>query len=462
MDSSITKLLGQNGFLKTVFEAIPCGVLIIDAERRVHAVNNVLKQTFGVSETDVLYKRGGEALKCVHAFRSPKGCGSGSHCETCQVKKTALDAINGKGIHRHRASVELQENGESRNLQLLVSAAPIVYEENKYAIVILEDVSELNTLRKRMKTQHSFAGIVGSDSKMLDLFESIEDLTDVIAPVLIQGESGTGKELVASAIHSEGLRADKLFVPVNCSALPETLLESELFGHVRGAFTGAIRDKKGRFELADGGTIFLDEIGDLSPAIQIKLLRVIQEGSFERLGAEDTIKVDVRVVSATHKDLRREIAAGRFREDLFYRICVIPLSLPPLRERRNDIPFLIDHITTQIATETGRKPLELSHEALNVMLDHDWPGNVRELQNALQFASVKCKDGLLRIEHLPSTVSSHKLPVINPTRKRRSRKLNDKAVRAALDETGGNKVEAARKLGVSRATLYRFLDELEA
>jgi DNA-binding NtrC family response regulator len=300
---------------------------------------------------------------------------------------------------------------------------------------------------------------------MQALYDLIPELAESAAPVLIQGESGTGKELVAAALHNEGPRAGKLFVPVNCGALPEGLLESELFGHVRGAFTGAIRDKKGRFELADGGTIFLDEIGDISAAMQVKLLRVLQKGAFERVGSEKTIKVNVRVISATNKDLQREIAAGRFREDLYYRLSVVPLVVPPLRERPNDIPLLAVHLLAQYAEGAGRQGAAFSPEAMDLMLSYHWPGNVRELQNWIQFALIKCKGGPIRPEHLPPVAlhtgallaGGHAGAGADP-RKGRMR-LTAQSVREAIDRAGGNKVEAARLLGVSRATLYRFLDD---
>ena len=455
----IAEVLDQGGFLSILFESIPCGVLIVDGDRRVQAVNNLLERTFGVSNAEVFNKRGGEALKCVHASDDPQGCGYGDYCQSCGVRNTALEALSGAQVHRNRAAVQLVLDGEVRDLVLLVSAAPIEYEGEKLAIVILEDITELNHLRRRLKTEQSFAGIVGRDAKMLELFDTIREVAEVSAPILIQGESGTGKELVAAAIHNEGARAEKLFVPVNCSALPEGLLESELFGHVRGAFTGAIRDKKGRFELADGGTIFLDEVGDLSPAIQVKLLRVLQEGAFERVGGEQTIRVDVRVISATNKDLRHEVSAGRFRDDLFYRLCVVPVKLPPLRERRNDIKLLAEYVLKHALEEVDSDEVLLSPEALDAMMEYDWPGNVRELQNAIQFALVKCRGNVIEPQHLPPIVSGALRAAATGRKKRRKRKLNAGAVRRALDETNGNKVEAARKLGVSRATLYRFLDD---
>jgi len=323
------------------------------------------------------------------------------------------------------------------------------------------DIAELSRLRRRLKTEQSFAGIVGRDAKMLELFDTIREVAEVNVPVLIQGESGTGKELVAAAIHNEGHNADKPFVPVNCGALPEGVLESELFGHVKGAFTGAVRDRKGRFELADGGTIFLDEIGELTGACQVKLLRVLQDGTFQRVGGEETVKVDVRVISATNKNLAEEVAAGRFREDLFYRLCVVPVYLPPLRERRNDISMLADHLLKRALTEVAREGVVLSPEAVDAMMDYDWPGNVRELENALRYTLVKCRDNLILPEHLPSNILNRDTARRPSAKRHRKHKLDAERVQRTLEETGGNKIETARRLQVSRATLYRFLQESE-
>jgi transcriptional regulator with GAF, ATPase, and Fis domain len=299
------------------------------------------------------------------------------------------------------------------------------------------------------------AGIIGSGTDINELFRSIRDLSDVNVPVLIQGESGTGKELVASAIHSEGNRADKPFVPVNCAALPEGILESELFGHEKGAFTGAIRDKKGRFELADGGTLFLDEIGELPKTVQAKLLRVLQEGCFEKVGSEKTKKVDVRIISATNRDLKAEVKKGNFRQDLYYRLAVVPVFIPPLKKCRDDIPLLAEHFL-EIFSDHGRnyKGGGISEVAMNIMMDYPWPGNIRELQSAIRFALVKSGGKKIGLHHLPPEIIEwrDKRPVRGP-----AKKLDPEAVDEALKKSGGNKAKAARLLGVGRATLYRFL-----
>ncbi len=453
----IGDIFAQEGFLKVLFEAMPCGVLVVDKDRRVQAVNDILEQTFGLSEATVLNKLGGDALGCIHAYESPKGCGHTPSCQTCQIKNTAMDAIAGAKVSRRKAWVQLTKGGIIKDMVLLVSAAPIKYGKEKFAIVILEDITELNGLRRRLKTEQSFAGIVGRDEKIQELFETIREVAEAKVPVLIEGESGTGKELVAAAIHNEGLRANKQFVPVNCGALPDGLLESELFGHVKGAFTGAIRDKKGRFQLADGGTIFLDEVGDLSPIMQVKLLRVLQEGTFEPVGSEKTIKVDVRMISATNKNLRKEVAAARFREDLFYRICVMPISIPPLRTRKNDIPLLVEYFFEKTAQESKTEKAILSKEALAALMDYDWPGNVRELQNSLQFAQIKARGQPIEPHNLPPTI--FQTPKERSSRKPRRKKLEKTAVNKALLQVQGNKVKAAKLLGVSRATLYRFIED---
>lgn len=319
----------------------------------------------------------------------------------------------------------------------------------------LRSIGTVQDITKLKQEEHSFAGIIGRDVKMKELFETIRDITEVNIPVLIQGESGTGKELVAMAIHNEGPRANKPFVPVNCGALPEGLLESELFGHVKGAFTGALRDRKGRFEMADGGTLFLDEVVDLSKAMQVKLLRVLQEGKFERVGSEKTISTDVRIVSAANRNLKHEVEKGNFRDDLYYRICVVPIHLPPLRERKNDIPLLIENFLEK-ASYKGHITEGVSKDVLAYMIDYSWPGNVRELQSAIHYALIKSKGRIIQPDHLPLELKKQK---VNQTSPGPVRKLDSKSVKDALIRSGGNKAKASRLLGVGRATLYRFLTD---
>ncbi len=301
-----------------------------------------------------------------------------------------------------------------------------------------------------------YSGIVGKDPKMKTLFKLIEDISPSDATVLIQGESGTGKELVARAIHQKGSRKNKPFIVINCSAYPSTLIESELFGHEKGAFTGAVRQKPGRFEQADGGTVLLDEIGEIPPAAQIKLLRVLQTQKFERLGGETTLHVDVRIISATNKNLLQEVKQGTFREDLYYRLNVIPIQLPTLEERKNDIPLLARHFLKRFAAEQGKAVLDFTSEAMRSLLGYSWPGNVRELENSVEHAVVLAKEDLVERNDLPPSMLTFK----PPPRKRSSKTMTEseaKLLQEVLDDCGWNKKEAAKRLGISRSTLYNKL-----
>jgi len=294
---------------------------------------------------------------------------------------------------------------------------------------------------------------------MLNVFEQIKEVSRVTASVLIEGESGTGKELVAQAIHKLGDRMDKPFIAVNCGAIPEGVLESELFGHVKGAFTGAIRDKKGRFELADQGTIFLDEVGELSATMQVKLLRVLQEQRFEPVGGERSVQVDVRVISATNQNLRQLVKQKKFRRDLFYRLCVIPIQMPTLRDRRIDIMILAEHFLEIIARQNNVPQLEFANEIVDILSAYAWPGNVRELRNAVEHAYVKCHDSIIRPEHLP-------LELLNGQEKVQRKpgpalKFDKDDIIEALTKSQGNRKEAAKLLGIGRATLYRYMDNFQ-
>jgi DNA-binding NtrC family response regulator/HAMP domain-containing protein len=316
--------------------------------------------------------------------------------------------------------------------------------------VLHED--EVMGLKKRLEAATGFDDLIGKDPKMQVVYQLIEDVAPSDATVLIQGESGTGKELVARAIHQHSSRKDGPFVVINCSAYPATLLESELFGHEKGAFTGALRQKAGRFEQAHGGTVFLDEVGDIPLTAQVKLLRVLQTRKFERVGGEQTLTVDVRVLAATHKDLVQEVKNGAFREDLFYRLNVIPIKLPPLRERQNDIPLLVEHFLKLFATEKAKNLEGVGSEAFRLLLNYPWPGNVRELENTIEHAVVLAKTGQVEAWDLPAGLQSGS-PAVPPTLSQRE----GKALLEILEECGWNKKLAAQRLGISRSTLYLMM-----
>ncbi len=318
---------------------------------------------------------------------------------------------------------------------------------------------EVDELRSELKSKYAFANIIGQSGVMQDVFRAVEKVFSSNVTVLIQGESGTGKELIARAVHyNSASRASKPFVAVNCSALPESLLESELFGHEKGAFTGALGRRIGKFEQANGGTIFLDEIGLMTPATQSKLLRVLQEREFERVGGNELVKVDVRVISATNKDLEEEMKKGEFREDLYYRISVFPIKLPPLRERREDIPLLAGHFLQKFARQEGKSIEGITPDALDLMMAYHWPGNVRELENAMERATVLANSTEISAKDLPAAVRSlgeKRIYESDNTLASWIEKLEEEALRQALLECEGNISQTAKKLGIGRATIYR-------
>jgi two-component system, NtrC family, response regulator HydG len=353
------------------------------------------------------------------------------------MKKGAYDYVM-KPIDLRSLLVLLERAGQSRDLIL----------ENRQ-------------LKDQLGEKYDFSNIIGRSPVMQAIYDQIRQVADTHAVVLIEGESGTGKELVANAIHVNSSRRERPFIKVNCAALPETLLESELFGHERGAFTGALEQRKGRFELADGGTLFLDEIADLSPGTQAKLLRVLQNYEFERVGGTQTLHVDVRIIAATNADLSERVKQGRFREDLYYRLRVVPLMMPPLRDRRDDIPLLAAHFCKRYAERNHKDVRGISAEAMNVLTTYPWPGNVRELQNCIENMVVMSTESMLGPELLPievqqTTVASDEagLPIGLSMRQ-----LEEKAIRETLARAGGNRKQAAAILGISLRTLHRKINE---
>jgi DNA-binding NtrC family response regulator len=322
---------------------------------------------------------------------------------------------------------------------------------------------EIIRLRSELDGCKGFSHLVGGSSALAKTLKQARAAAATSATVLILGENGTGKEMLARAIHEESPRAGGPFVAVSCAALPETLIESELFGHERGAFTGATAARKGRFELADGGTLFLDEISELTPAVQVKLLRVLQERSFERVGATKTITVDIRLIAASNRDLEQEVEAGRFRRDLFYRLNVVPLTLPPLRERYEDVPILAAYFAAKAAEKHGRAPVELEPALLEALQDYDWPGNVRELENLIERLVVLTPGSKIGLEFLPEKML-RTLPDTSAdetTLEGAVNALKRRMIVHALNLEGSNRVAAARRLGISRSYLHRLISEFE-
>jgi sigma-54 dependent transcriptional regulator, acetoin dehydrogenase operon transcriptional activator AcoR len=439
-DLDLESLLADKKNLEQILDNLMEGIIAHDKNRRILFFNRAAEAITGFRKEDVVGRDCHEVLG---------GPFCGNRCSFCGETPNAL-------THTSYPLNVLTKSGETRRLEMSVTG--MTDEKGCFVGVLaaFRDLTDLIGLKTRLGELTSFAGIIGGDQKMLSLFEQIRDLATNDFPVHISGETGTGKELVAAAIHHESHRSGGPFVPVNCGALPDGLLESELFGHVKGAFTGAIRDKKGRFELAQHGTIFLDEVSEFPKPMQVKLLRVLQEGTFERVGGEKTVTVDVRLISASNRDLKREMEKQNFREDLYYRLNVVPVRLPPLRERKNDIPLLAARFLEEAAGR-GQGSRGLSKEALTVMMNYSWPGNVRELRNAVHFSLVTSKGGVIYPDNLPLELRKDTLAGARPGP---SRKLEEGPVFKALKQAGGNKSKAAKLLGVGRATLYRFLADM--
>ena len=440
IDVSLENLMCHRDNLEHVLDNLGEGIIAHDMNRRIFFFNQEAERITGYRRHEVLGK------DCHKAFGSPF-CG-----ERCAFKQDSPTLAQRSDYTFNITS----KSGDNRRIEMTVTGMKDAGGDFVGVLTAFRDITDLFSLKMRTGELTSFGHIIGQDNKMQDIFKQIRDVSGYDYPVHISGETGTGKELVATAVHNESPRTGAPFVPINCGALPEGLIESELFGHVKGAFSGAIRDKKGRFELANAGTVFLDEIAELSNNMQAKLLRFFQEGEFERVGGEQTVSVDVRVISATNKNLKEAVKRGTFRDDLYYRLNVIPIHLPPLRERKIDIPLLIEHFLSEAAERYHKKPPQISPQAISLMLDYRWPGNIRELQNAIQFAFVKCNAKLILPEDLP--LELREMDAVCAQRGP-SKKLNTASVTSALVRTGGNKAKAAKLLGVGRATLYRFLGD---
>ena len=471
-------------YWKTIVDTLQDGVMIVDPGGRVIALNPAAERLTGY-EADELIGQSCRMLDCT-------GCeiyGKGLAEDWCGL------FVKGNV----KAKKCLITNKENRSVNVIKNAT-ILYDENQNVIGAVETLTDMSTLvsqqaeisqlRRSLHMDDGFHGLIGKSPVMQDLFELIENVALSEAPVMISGESGTGKELVARAIHEASDRREKPFIKVNCSALNENLLESELFGHVKGAYTGAEKNRIGRFEAAHGGTIFLDEIGDVSPAIQVKLLRTLEEKEIERVGDHQPIKVDVRVVSATNKNLEVLVRENHFRDDLYFRINVFPIHCPPLKDRLEDIPIIVRNFIRLNNHKSGKKILGMTPEAIERITAYAWPGNVRELRNAIEYAFVLCPSGGIGVDHLPPKIidisnvcpepsmpelqrTAGQLPELQRTEARVAEnttpvpmlKPSDAAKRAALidalRQTRGNRSEAARILGVSRVTVWKQIKRFQ-
>ncbi len=428
--------------LEAIFGSLRDAIITVDNEMQVIEANDAVQAICGFTPEkitgNIFTDKSEGCLKSCHKILQ----------ETLKNQKTIKEV-----------PVECRHRKQPGQVVLLTTSL-LKDRENEFkgAVLVIRDVTRLTDLERELKDRSRFHNIIGKSDRMQTVYCLLEDLSDTETAVLITGESGTGKEMVAHALHFKGSRADGPLVTVNCSALSENLLESELFGHVRGAFTGAVNDKNGRFQLADNGTIFLDEIGDISPAIQLKLLRVLQEHTFERVGDSETVKVDVRIIAATNCNLKQKVKKGTFREDLYYRLNVIEVSLPPLRERREDITLLTEYFFNCFKKKFNRNIDGISDEVMDIFMRCPWPGNVRELEHAVEHAFVLCHDRIILARHLPDELrkfsGNGKQSVRNDSALvRREEILN------ALNKTDWNKAKAARLLCVSRPTLYYKISE---
>lgn len=430
-------------FFRAAFENVDIGMFIHDDERKILAFNDAAERITGYRRADVI---GTDCRSLFHPRICDRSCGL---CQTIESNEKSMG---------YEAQMTRKDGSPC---WIRLNALPLRRDEGKpFFLVMLTDVTEMHEIKEGVGRSHSFMNIIGKSEAIKNTIQIIKNVAETDISVLLIGETGVGKELFSSAIHHLSHRKNGPFIRINCAVLPETLIESELFGHVKGAFTGATSDRVGRFEAASGGTILLDEIGEVSPAFQAKLLRVLQEREIERVGEVRPRKVDVRVVAATNKDLLAEAKEGRFREDLYYRLAGAVIRMPPLRERKEDIPLLVSHFVNEFNRKYGRRVEGVSDDLMRLIMSYDWPGNVRELYNLLESCHVMCKDGLITNQCVPPgsfpELEEHKQTRKRPEPRSEKKELSEKdKILKALEENRFNATATAKALGIGRTTLWR-------
>ncbi|HQK26982.1 MAG TPA: sigma 54-interacting transcriptional regulator [Smithellaceae bacterium] len=427
-----------------ILDSIADGVFSVDKDWRISSFNRAAEKITGVSRKDAVGQLCKDVLKADICERN------------CCLRATMR---TGKPIVNRNVYII---DAEGRKRPISISTALLRDKKGKLlgAVETFRDISVEEDLRKAIEKKYSFADIISKNHRILQLFDILPDIAASNSTVLIEGESGTGKELFARAIHDLSSRKNQLFVAVNCSALPDTLLESELFGYKEGAFTDAKKDKPGRFRLAENGTLFLDEIGEITPSMQVKLLRVLQEKTYEPLGATQSVEHNVRIIAATNKDLDVLVREGSFREDLYYRINVFKIILPPLRERMEDIPLLIDHFIERFNVLQKKSIQGVSEEAMSVLMSYSYPGNIRELANIIERAFILCKTGLIEKKHLPESLFA--MSANNKDSKVSSlRDVEAAYLLNALKQNNWDRQKTARQIGIHKSTLYRKIKSLD-
>ncbi|KPJ98429.1 MAG: hypothetical protein AMK71_11395 [Nitrospira bacterium SG8_35_4] len=434
----------------TIIESLADGVFTVDRKLRITSFSKGMENMTGMKDSDVI------GVPCHEILNSDNCTGNCPFANTME---------RGYGLANIRERIA-GKDGDT--IPVFISTAFLKDSSgNMELIATVKDLSEIEKLRKDVNERYQFSNIIGKSSQMQQIFELIEMLSDADCAILIEGESGTGKELVSRAIHHESHRRNRPFVKVNCSTIVEGLFESELFGHVKGAFSGALKDKVGKFEYADGGTLFLDEIADMPMSLQPKLLRILQDMEFERVGDNRTKKVNVRIIAATNKNLLGEIEAGRFRKDLYYRLCVVPVVMPPLRKRKEDIILLLSHYLEKFHLKIAKKHriTAVTPAALSLLMDYNWPGNVRELENAIEHAYIRTRSDKIDVDSLPKTLKGSLEKNITPLSLESSPTTMNIVQKHFINELmkkyNGNRTLVAKDLGISRTTLWRKLREIE-